>query len=194
MKTNNRKQRLSPAYRAALDGVLAALCVALSALESALPDVAFLPPGAKLGFANLPLMAAVLTVGRADGLFLLLVKCGFALLTRGVPAFFMSAAGSLLSYLSLLLLPLLFEKTGRDYTCVFLSVVSAVLHNLGQLAAACVYTGTNLFPAYLPILLVFGAVAGVITGLVLRAVLPVVTKRIQQMRSHIQSKKGNDAK
>ena len=191
MKTK-KKAGLSPAYRAAIDGVLAALCVALSALESALPDAAFLPPGAKLGLANLPLMAAVLTVGPADGLFILLVKCGFAFLTRGAAAFWMSAAGSLLSYVSLLLLPRIFKRAKKDVTYVFLSVVSAVLHNVGQLLAACVYTGTNL-SVYLPALLVFGAVSGTITGLVLRAALPTVTKRIREMRSHSNSRKGNDA-
>ena len=58
----------------------------------------------------------------------------------------------------------LMKKTGL-FSTVGVSVTGGVLHNIGQIAMACVLLGTAQIAYYLPVLLVSGTVAGVLTGL-----------------------------
>ena len=67
-----------------------------------------LPPGAKPGFSNIATMAAAAQLGFGGAFPITLLKAGFAGLTRGATAFFMSAAGGVLSML--VMLPLLRGK------------------------------------------------------------------------------------
>lgn len=164
------------ALRTAVDGILAALALTLSFLETLLPDIAFLPPGAKLGLSNIAVMFAVLAVGYPDGVCLSLLKSGFVFLTRGPASFFMSVSGGLLSCFAMILLDAISRKTGKSLSYIGISVICAVLHNVGQTAAACVYMRTNLMTTYLPLLIVFGIAAGVITGIILRVVMPALLK------------------
>ena len=45
-------------YKIALFGVLSAVALTLSYLEGLIPTVAFMPPGAKMGFSNIATMFA----------------------------------------------------------------------------------------------------------------------------------------
>ena len=46
------------------------------------------------------------------------------------------------------------------------SVAGGVLHNVGQIAMACVILETNVIKYYLPFLVFSGVVAGIVVGLV----------------------------
>ena len=164
------------ALRTAVDGILAAVALVLSFLEGMLPDVAFLPPGAKLGLSNIAVMFAVLTVGIADGFVLVLMKSGFVFLTRGLSSFFMSLAGGFFSFLALAIIIIIFRKMKRQFSYMLISVVCAVMHNTGQSVAASVYMQTNLLTTYLPLLIVLGIFAGAVTGVILKTVMPYITK------------------
>lgn len=156
--------------KTAIMGILAALTIALSFLES-LIDLPFLPAGAKLGLANIAVMFAILTLGGAYGVILTVLKSLFVLLTRGAAAFFMSICGGLLSVIVLILLARL-----PKISYIAMSVISAVVFNLGQILAASVYMKTNLIFSYLPILTVCGVAAGIVTGAVLSAVMKALKK------------------
>ena len=162
--------------RTALDGILAALALTLSFLEGLIPDVAFLPPGAKLGLANIAIMFAVISVGYADGFILMLIKSGFVLLTRGTAAFFMSLSGGITSCIALILIIAISKKSNKDFSYTGISVICAVIHNIGQTLAASVYMSTNLMTSYLPLLIVTGIVSGLITGVILKTVMPSLLK------------------
>ncbi len=170
-----KDKRKSIAQRTALDGILAAVALVLSFLEGMLPDVAFLPPGAKLGLANVAVMFAVLAVGTGDGFILVLIKSGFVFLTRGVSSFFMSFSGGVCSFIVLALIVFVAKKKNKTFSYMFVSVVCAVVHNIGQTVAASIYMSTNLMKVYLPLLLLFGILSGVVTGIVLKTVMPAVT-------------------
>ena len=45
------------------------------------------------------------------------------------------------------------------------SVIGAVFHNIGQIIAAIIVTGTPAIISYLPVLMISGICAGVFTGL-----------------------------
>ena len=56
-------------------------------------------------------------------------------------------------------------KRARRFSCVGVSIAGGVLHNLGQLGAAVIVAQTPGLSAYLPVLLVAGAVTGLVNGL-----------------------------
>lgn len=167
----------SIALRTALDGIIAALALALAFLEGLLPDAAFLPPGAKLGLANVAVMFAVLAVGYADGFAIMLIKSSFVFFTRGAASFIMSVSGGVLSCVVMILIVAITKKLNKEFLYIGISVICAVVHNIGQTAAASVYMSTNLMTSYLPLLIITGIVSGFITGVVLRAVMPAILNK-----------------
>ena len=161
----------SVSRRVAVTGMLFALAIVFSVVESLLTPVLGLPPGVKLGLANVVVMYAVLFISRREALLLVLLKAFFALLTRGPTAGFLSFSGSMMSFLLLVLL--LLPKNKPSY--FILSVFSALGHNLGQLLAAVVLLG-RVSLAYTPVLLISGIVMGTVTAFVLRVLLPAMEK------------------
>lgn len=178
MSSNKR----SPALRVAFTGITAALAIALSFFESLLPPMPFLPPGAKPGFANIAVMFAILALSWTDGVFVMLVKSGFVFLTRGAAAFFMSISGGVLSITVTVLMIFLMKKLGKSFSYIGISVFGAVFHNIGQLIAAGLYTGSAAVVGYLPMLLIFGVCAGAVTGVILRVVMPRLMKLTDKIK------------
>ncbi len=158
----------------ALLGILSAQALALSFLENLLPALPFLPPGVKLGLSNIVTMFISGAMGFGSAVCVTLIKSLFALVTRGATAFFMSLGGGLLSTCAMcLMLKTVKNKSGY----IGVAVVSAVSHNLGQLAVSLIITKTSAMVYYLPVLLLSGVIMGMITGLVLKAVMPLLTKQ-----------------
>ena len=161
----------SRAWRVAVLGILCALAVALSFLESVLPSLPV--PGAKWGLSNLATMAALATFGLPQALAVTAVKAGFAFF-RGGASGWMSLAGGLLSTL---LMAAAWRWYPRRLSLVGVSVVGAVAHNVGQLLAAMLLFSPALL-WYAPWLLLAGAVGGCLTGLVMNIVFPAIRRYI----------------
>lgn len=158
-------------YKIALLGMLSAAAMVLSYLESLLPT-AFLPPGAKPGFSNLVNMFAASVLGLPSALGIAILKACFAGIMRGGTSFFMSLCGGLLSTLAMYFLLRYAKRLGF----VGIGILSAVCHNAGQLLVAAVLVGNASVLGYAPVLLLCALIAGALTGLIFRAVLPVLTK------------------
>ena len=107
----SKEQKTSPAKRVAVAGILAALALALSFLESLLPALPFLPPGAKLGLSNIVVLFSVLTASLPQAMAIVVIKSAFTLFTAGGSAFFISLCGGLLSCLVMFLLTRLRQGT-----------------------------------------------------------------------------------
>ena len=158
----------------ALLGILSAQALALSFIENLMPAMPFFPPGVKLGLSNIVTMFTAGTMGLLPALAVTLIKSLFVLLTRGVTAFFMSFGGGLLSTVAMcLMIKFVKDKSGF----VGVAVVSAVCHNIGQLAVSIIVTKTTAFVYYAPVLLLSGVVMGIITGIILKAVMPLLMKQ-----------------
>lgn len=82
-------------------GMLFALAIALSFLESAITPLLGLMPAMKLGLSNLVVMYALLFLNTRTAAELVLLKALFAMLTRGPTAGFLSLCGGVLSFLVL---------------------------------------------------------------------------------------------
>lgn len=168
------RPNLSPHTRkTALLGMLGAAALALSFLENLIPGLPGLPPGAKPGFSNIATMAAASQLGFAGAFSITLLKAGFAGLTRGGTAFFMSIAGGLLSMTVMLLL---LRGKRNPFGAIGTGILCAIAHNLGQLLASWVLTGTKAIFGYAPLLLLFALLTGIVTGAVYGAVAPYLNQ------------------
>lgn len=160
--------------RVALLGIMGALALALSFLESLIPALPGLPPGAKPGLSNIVTMFMASSSGIADAFFITIIKAVFAGITRGSTAMLMSASGGLLSTAAACFL-LRSEKINSGY--IGIGIICAVCHNIGQLVSACLISGTwSLIFGYGPLLLLFAVATGFVTGTVLKLVLPALDK------------------
>ena len=158
----------------ALTGIMCALALALSYLETLIPAYPGFPPGAKPGLSNIVTMFMAGSSGTPYAFFITIIKGLFAGVTRGFTAMLMSLSGGILSTAAACLL-FKFAKNKLGY--IGISIVCAVCHNIGQLAAACIISGTaSLVVGYGPLLLIFAVVTGLLTGAILKAVMPTLAK------------------
>lgn len=152
--------------RIALRGILIALAMILSYIESFIPISAAVP-GIKIGLANIVTIYALERLSVKDALVISLLRILLSTILFGNPAIMLySLSGALLS--------LLVMKTVSWISSIGvmgISVCGAVFHNVGQCAVAVLLLhNINIF-AYLPALLIAGVVAGVITGSISSVVL-----------------------
>lgn len=151
-------------------GLICAIALGASALEMMLPALPFLPPGAKPGLANIALMAAAASLGPGAAFAVAVVKALFALMMRGATAFLMSLAGGLLSTLIMLLM-----MRVQFFGPAGIGVGGAVCHNLAQLGvAAALLTPGVVY--YLPWMLIFAVLSGLLTGIVFGLIRPTLER------------------
>ncbi|MEG0751133.1 MAG: Gx transporter family protein [Oscillospiraceae bacterium] len=153
----------------ALTGILLSLAVALSWLEGLIP-IPSPVPGIKLGLSNTVTMYALFFLGGAPAFAVALLKSGFVMLTRGATAGMLSAVGGLLSVAAMLLAKRLGCSPGMT------SVLGAIAHNIGQLAMSSLMLKSTLALWYLPVLVLSGIAMGIVTGGVLKLLLPALQK------------------
>ena len=141
-------------------GLLVALALALSWLESLLPPLGV--PGVKLGLPNLVIVFALYRLSFWDACAISLVRVALAALLFGSGvSLAYSAAGAVLSLSVMGLL-----KKTEKFSPVGVSVAGGVAHNAGQILAAMALLETARLAWYLPVLWISGTVAGVLIGVV----------------------------
>ena len=84
----------------------------------------------------------------------------------------MSLCGGILSAVAMYLLFKLNNRIGL----VGISVISALMHNFGQLIVSFFLVGSAAVFGYAPFLILFGIVSGILTGVVFKVLLPAVNK------------------
>ena len=153
-------------------GVLLGLVMVLSLLEH-LFVMPFMPPHVKPGLANVIVMYSVFAMGGRSAVWLVVMKALFVLVTRGLVAGLLSFCGGLLSVGVIILFSTIYRKR-LGYAVI--SVGGALAFNGGQLAVAMVLMATPMLVFYLPLLMVAGIAAGLLTGALLRALMPVLQR------------------
>lgn len=152
--------------------MLLTLIVVLSIFESTLAALVALPPGVKLGLANIVTMFALFFLGKKVAFSLTIAKGLFVLITRGFTSGVLSISGGILSICVIILLSAIFKD---KISYLLLSIAGAVFHNIGQLIALIVILDNNKYTLYyLPVLIISGLVMGTITGVLLKSLLPVL--------------------
>lgn len=162
------------AKKTAFLGMMGALALVLGFLENMLiPDIPFLPVGAKPGLSNVVTMYVAAIYGFPGAICITLIKGLFALLTRGATAAFMSLSGGILSTV---VLCLVIKLKDRIFSFIGIGIICAVMHNMGQLMAASVVSGTYSLINYAKYLLIFSLITGSITGFMLTILMPRIEK------------------
>ena len=163
------------AKNVALYGLLVALAFIFSYVEHMIP-VPIPIPGVKLGLANLVNVVGLYTVGPAGTAAVAVVRIVLVGFTFGNTSSMMYAmAGGVLS-LAVMVLAYRFRWFGKTGV----SILGGVFHNIGRLSMAAFITETAGVFSYLPWLLVAGVVTGcvigILGGLVVERITPVIRR------------------
>jgi heptaprenyl diphosphate synthase len=162
---------MSKTKKIVLTAILFALALILSIVENFLPTVPIPVPGIKFGLANIVVMYTLFFIGKSSAMSIVILKALFVLMTRGAVASFLSLTGGIFSILIMIILLSIFKD---KISYLILSIFGAIFHNIGQFTAvSLIYTGMNLW-FYLPPLLIFGVIAGLVTSIILRFILPAL--------------------
>jgi heptaprenyl diphosphate synthase len=145
--------------------LMLSLIFVLSIFEGMLPP---LPFHMRFGLSNVVTMYALFFIGGRAAFTLAALKSAAVLLTRGPVAGLLSLSGGLLSLCAIALL----AAAWKDASYCLLSVAGAVTHNAAQLAAASWLASVNLL-WLLPVMAVAGVLAGSLTAVLLRVVMPL---------------------
>lgn len=143
-------------------GFYLALAIVIGILESFLPDL-FLP-GMKLGLANAVILLILLQSSAIEAFAVSMLRVLLVSLLRGTflsMGGWMSFAGALLSFMGMVLAYYLSKKKLSPF---FLSILGALLHNVGQILVAIFYLGTSSIAYYLPFLALLSLGTGFLIG------------------------------
>ena len=154
--------------------LLTAAALIIFIVELQIPNP-FPIPGIKLGLANIITVYAVYHYRPHEVALIVAARLILGTVFSGnITALIYSAAGGFLCLLGMLLLKKLIDEKHLWMS----SVLGAVLHNTGQMAAALIVMRTPQLLLYYPFLLVSGCLAGAFTGLCAQ----LITARLKNRR------------
>ena len=141
------------------------LAMILSFVESQIPAMVAIP-GVKVGLANIVVVFALYKLGWKEAVVISLTRVFLVglLFGNGISILY-SITGATVSFAAMVLL-----KQAKVFSTMAVSVAGGVLHNLGQIAMACVIMGTDVLRYYAPFLILSGTLAGIAIG-VLAAIM-----------------------
>lgn len=148
------------ARKVALYGILIALAMVLSFVETLIP-IPIPVPGVKLGLANLVTVAGLYLVGIPGTICVTILRIILVGFSFGNPSSMLyGLSGSILS-----LVVMSAAKKYHLFSQIGISVLGGVFHNIGQITFAAVIVHTPGLYYYLPALMAAGCIAGVIIGI-----------------------------
>lgn len=162
--------------------MLSATALVLSYLEAMIPLPVTLP-GIKLGLANVAVVVAFYVAdARVAGMVALVKVLASGLLFGSPMMLAYSLGGTALSYAGMALMTLV-----SGIGLVPVSMVAAILHNVGQLAVAALVLRTPAVFVNLPVLAVAACVTGSVTGAVAGAALKSLEGMEEEgVRPHVE--------
>lgn len=157
--------------------LMVAYSLALYILETFIPNpLLVLFPGAKLGLSNIITLICLVTFGFRDTFFILSVRVILSSIFAGpMSTLLFSIAGG---YLSLCGMYIATKIPG--FSNIGISLVGAIMHNIGQLLMASLIIKNISMMTYLPFMLGASVVTGVFIGIVVNFALK--TKIFRDMK------------
>ena len=154
-------------------GMCIALSMILSFVESQIPPLMAVP-GVKVGLPNIVMVFMLYKIGAKDTAIVSILRVILVGILFGTPlSMIYSLVGAALSLIGMILL----KKTNL-FAPITVSVAGGILHNIGQIATACIVMETAQIAYYLPVLLISGTIAGILIGLTAAMIL----KRLDKMK------------
>lgn len=169
MQSFEAEKRKTKTFSMVFTGLLFAAAIVLSMIESQFPPVFAAVPGLRFGLSNVAVMFCLFCVSRRQAVMLAVMKALFVFITRGAIAGMLSLAGGLSSILVMVILAVIFKE---KISYAVLSMFGAIFHNIGQFLVVSVLFIDIFVWAYLPVLILFGMAAGLMTSVLLRLILP----------------------
>ena len=155
----------------ALRGVLVALAMIFSYVESLVP---YPVPGIKLGLTNVVVLFALYKIGTKDAIAINIVRIVLVGLTFGnMFSLIYSLAGGILSAIVMIVM-----KRTEKFSIAAVSIAGGIMHNVGQIVVAMFVLKTKAIAFYLPFLWISGIVAGVVIGLIGKAVIARIPQKM----------------
>ena len=140
--------------------ITVSLAMVLSYIDKIITSMAPLPPGIKLGLANIAVVFALYKLGIGESAIISVIRVILtSILFGSMVSFWYALAGAIVSLTLMILL-----KQLTSLACVTISTVGGISHNIAQMCVASVLFDTNLLVYYLPFLLIAGVVAGIVIG------------------------------
>ena len=147
--------------------LLTAIALTIFMVELQIPSPVPVP-GVKLGLSNIVTVYCTVLYGPWSALSVLLCRVILGAVFSGrIAALAYSLAGGLLSWALMCLL----RRVVTERQIWVLSILGGLFHNIGQILAAMVITGTPSIAVYFPVLALSGMAAGLFTGLCAQALL-----------------------
>ncbi len=141
--------------------LLTAIALIIFVVEMRIPDLVPIP-GVKLGLANIVTVYAIYHYSAKETSLIVLARILLGSIFGGnISAIIYSLSGAFLCLIGMIILRRVIDEK-NIWIC---SILGAVLHNIGQTAAAIVVMKTTAVLSYLPFLLVSGCIAGAFTGI-----------------------------
>lgn len=154
-------------------GVMAAIALCLSYLESLLPPLPFSVPGMKLGLANFAILLTLYLFGIKEAAVVNFVRIVLAAFLFGnLYSFMFSLCGGILS---LLVEALIYKRKGVNE--LFVSVMGGLFHNAGQLIFCIIVMRNLMIVDYF----VFLAASGFVTGLLIGFLVKILRPRLEKV-------------
>ena len=152
-----------------LTSMIFAAALVLAIVENILPPLPIAVPGVKFGLSNIAVMYALFFLGKKEAYTIGILKSIFVFITRGGIAGLLGLSGGILSITVMIFLIVIFKE---KVSYLMISIFGAVFHNVGQfIVITVIYTGINMW-VYLPVLLISGLAAGIVTSTLLRFIMP----------------------
>ncbi len=149
--------------------LLAAVALILSYIETMIPLPVALP-GVKLGLANIAVVVALFALAAPTACAVAAVKVLASGFLFGSPMMLAYSLGGM----TLALAAMLLLRLVPGISVVVVSMASAICHNVGQIAVACLMLSTPAVFFSLPPLAVAACITGALTGAVAQGVLASV--------------------
>ena len=148
-------------------GILTAISVVISIIESYFTVIGNIVPGLKLGLANIIILFALykynfktaISVSVVRVLIVALVRTGFGI------NFFFSLVGAVFSIVSMFLV----KKT--KLSIIGVSLIGSVFHSIGQVLVGLMVLDNYNIIYYLPYLLLFSIPTGIFIGIIAKRLL-----------------------
>ena len=131
--------------------------------------------GIKLGLANLAVIVSLYLYNEADACIVSVMRVFLAVFLLGnVSGFLFSLGGAILSLAVMCL-----AKRVDFFSLTGTSILGAIFHNIGQILVCAVITQTMGVLFYLPVLIIAGAVCGLLNGTVANMLVKALSKQMQ---------------
>jgi heptaprenyl diphosphate synthase component I len=157
---NKMKNKLS-VKKIAIIAIFISLALILSYVDSLIP-LTIMVPGIKIGLANVVIIFSLYMLGFNTALFISIIRVILSSVLFGsILTFAYSMTGAMLSILVMVIL-----KNKVKLSTLTISIIGAVMHNIGQILMAIILMNTKEIIYYLPILMITGMISGTIIGII----------------------------